>query len=200
MTFDEMKLQSQMLMMQMVEHVKVQMDQVSKLANETSRRQTEFELRTSKQFESVSDVVDTTSREIDSIKEQSQNAIDLATSAKHVQNIIETYVNQSDLGGHFKVNISNVRIGKILKIVGIAQKSKKTVPYFDKIPKYAKKTQTIDGYIHYKWNQKTCIEAIDQWLSKKNLLNDFYLIEHEDDMKTFIDDMFVKYVVLKGDI
>lgn len=191
-------LSSEDMSMIMMNQMLSRIEQVNQLASDTMRRQTELELRTSKKFDDMENQTNTTNDKLNDIEKKAQEALNMSASRKHIDQIVDGYVNQSDLGAHFKVNISSIRIGKLLKIVGLAQKTRNTQPYFEYVPNYAKKRTTLDGHIHYRWNQKKCIDKIDKWLEKNGLLHEFYIIEHENDMSQFIDQLYDKYVLSGG--
>lgn len=119
---------------------------------------------------------------------------EIAISHNRVKQPKYDFVNQSTFGSLFNVSISSARVGKLLKITGLAQESKrKTTPYRQYIPNLAK-TRTGENYTTFVWHFDKCMVKIDDWLKSKDLYNKFYSIEYEKDMELFIDELYKKYL------
>lgn len=127
---------------------------------------------------------------IEDMADKLESVEKIAVTSNRVRNPRYGYVNQGDFGAMFNVSISSVRVGKLLKIVGIAQKSKrKTIPYRKFIPSLAK-TIASQHYTSFQWNYTGCVDHIDKWLKKEGYHTDFYSIETESDMNEFIDHLY----------
>lgn len=123
-----------------------------------------------------------------------EDTVSIAVSSNRVRQPRYDYVNQTSFGSLFNVSISNTRVGKLLKVVGIAQPSKrKTMPYREFIPKLAK-TRAGENFTTYEWHFTNCLGKIDSWLKDRDLYTEFYSIEHEKDMEVYIDRLFSRYV------
>lgn len=107
----------------------------------------------------------------------------------------DNYVNQGDLGRSFSVSIGSQMIGRLLKIIGLAQKGKgKTTPYRENIPKYGKVIIADNGkYSKIIWHFDNFITYLDNWLKEKELYEVFYAVPTEKDMKKFINELYDIY-------
>lgn len=103
------------------------------------------------------------------------------------------YVNQGEFGRYFTISMSSITLGKLLKLSGIAMRSKgRTTPYRNFIPKYAQ-IQAHENYTSTKWHYERCLDHIDKWLKDECLFEEFYSKETEGEMKIFIDDLYDRY-------
>lgn len=125
-----------------------------------------------------------------------ENTKEIAISINRVKTAYSSYVSQTNFGKEFNVNISNNRVGKLLRVVGIAQPSRsRTTPYTKLIPRFAKNTTTSNGkHKTHIWNFDECSKQINKWLKANGYFTDFYSIEHERDMEVFIDRLHTDYV------
>lgn len=104
------------------------------------------------------------------------------------------FVNQGDFGRYFNPSISNQRIGKLFKIVGLAQKSKSiTTPHREFIPDYAV-TIAEDKYTTTKWHFKKCVSFLENWLKDHGHYEQFYSFSKEKALEKFIDELYLQYV------
>lgn len=137
-----------------------------------------------KTFVRVSDKFGIVEEDINATKE-------IAISSNRVKTSYNNYMSQGDFGKQFRVVISSVRVGRLLRVVGIALVSKsKTEPYSNLIPRYAKNTIVDGRHPHFLWNFGECLKKIDKWLKDNDYYNDFNIIETEGDMEIFIDNLY----------
>lgn len=132
---------------------------------------------------------------IDDVKAESDKKMEVTINKMRVDKNKWGFVAQRDIGNAFRVSIGSQTIGKLFRVVGLAIKSRtgNTEPKREYVGKYAT-TEIVNGYPTFRWHQENCIEYIDKWLRKMNLLEDFYSIETEKEMKNFIDGLYSKYV------
>jgi len=128
-------------------------------------------------------------------KQAANEAIELGKARVKIDSGYEGYINQTDLGDKFQLKISSNQVGKLLRIVGIAMKdSKKTRPFDNKVPKYAKIKITPDYYGRdiesYVWKQDECIIKIDEWLEKHEKLKEFYACESNGKLEKYIKELY----------
>jgi transposase len=106
------------------------------------------------------------------------------------------WVTQSQFGEQFDTPISSHRVGKLLRVAGIAKKQRKTTPY----NQYLDSSKLADSYINDKgiasivWNYTRCRLHINTWLEQKGLLTEFYSITNKDELHKFIDYLHEKYI------
>lgn len=132
--------------------------------------------------------------EIQSIKDEQQKVLDVAINSMRVNQPKYDYVRQGEFGRFFDVSIGSGYVGKLFRIVGLAQKGKsRTIPYRSKIPQYAK-VITSKEFESYVWHFNKCMDAIDEWLKKHGYYTEFYSIETEKEMYDFINDLHMQYV------
>lgn len=121
---------------------------------------------------------------------------DVLTNALRAKNPRNGWVNLRDFGLQFHVTISNRRIGKLLRVVGIAQKNaSSTVPKREYVGDGRLCTNVIThaGYSQRLWNYRRCMSHIDLWLREHDLFEEFYSIDSEQEMERFIDALYLKY-------
>lgn len=124
---------------------------------------------------------------------------EIAIASSRVTSPQYDYVNQSDFGNYFNVSMSSQKVGKLLKLSGIAKRSRgKTLPYREHIPNLAKSRQgtSAKGYNYSTtvWHFNRCVKKIDEWLKDSGHFYDFYNIEYEKDLEIFIDELYKKYM------
>jgi hypothetical protein len=130
----------------------------------------------------------------DVFEDEIQKAKEIAITTNRVRTPNYQFVNQSTFGSNFNVSLSSKRVGKLLKVVGIAQPSKnKTTPYSIYIPKLAK-TNTTEKYSTHNWHYTECLKKIDKWLVSNGHYDEFYTIESRDDLEKYVDTLYDKYV------
>lgn len=104
------------------------------------------------------------------------------------------YESQADFGNRFRVSIGSGTVGKLFKSIGLAKNSKgNTEPYRHNIPKYAT-TEIVKGYPTFRWHHENCLNFLENWLNDNELLEEFYSISTEKEMKKFIDSLYNQYV------
>jgi hypothetical protein len=109
------------------------------------------------------------------------------------------WITATHFGQQFTVPMSNQRVGKLLRIVGLAQKSKnKTTPYFQNLGKERFAiNEVFNGNQTTLWNYKRCMGHIDLWLDKNGHYTEFYSLIScgtETQLARFIDQMHRDYV------
>ena len=107
------------------------------------------------------------------------------------------WVNQGDFGRFFEQSIGSKTMGKLLKVVGLAQKNKNlTTPYRQFIPKYAMTSiqNNPSGYDFTKvsWHFENCIEFINDWLKQNGYYESFYSTKSTKEMENFISQLYSK--------
>lgn len=108
------------------------------------------------------------------------------------------WMHLSTFGKQFNTVIGAKTMGKLLRVVGLAQRSKNTTePYFDKVGKERYVMRTVyDGRACWLWNYKRCIEYIDMWLEREGYYTKFYdlvSLGNEQKLKEFIDHLHRVY-------
>lgn len=136
--------------------------------------------------------------QLEELTNKTQNAIDIATSTKVIKDGMDGYMSASDFGNMFRVKIGSKRVGLLLRICGIAKKSKtKTEPYDSLCPKYAKVNYAIDcfGREHptFSWNYSECLNKIDEWLKGFGLYEEFYKIQTNGEMDRYIKQLYERF-------
>lgn len=195
MTNEEIEIFQQMLMSTRVNRLEKSLEKVlenqSLLRDGQVKLERKMEINNNEHKEKLNDL----ENEVISAKE-------IAVATNRVRSPKYGYVNQTDFGSYLNVSISNIRVGKLLKIVGIAQPSKRrTIPYREYIPTLAQTHAGTSsngyGYSNHKWHYVKCMEHIDKWLHKNNHYNEFYMIESEKDLEIYIDRLYEKYIESK---
>lgn len=136
----------------------------------------------------IDERLETQEAKIDIVKADQQKTIEVAANSLRVQQGRFEFVNQGDFGRFFSVSLSSVSVGKLLRIVGLAQPSRKgsTVPYRERVGKYAQVTANAK-YSVTQWHYERCMERIDKWLTENGHYETFYSIQSEKELKAFID-------------
>ena len=98
------------------------------------------------------------------------------------------YISLSDLGNQFTVAIGSKTMGTVLRLAGIAKaKQSVTEPRAESIrDDYAKSQDTPWGGIIWQWNSERCIEKIDRWLKREEIIDQFYSFTDERELMTYI--------------
>lgn len=132
------------------------------------------------------------------LTEENKNAVDVAIQSLRANHTKYGYVSQGDFGRFFEVSIGSKTIGKLLRVVGLAMKTKgDTTPYRSMIPKYAETSiNKINGYDRttIRWHYENCLDKIEEWLKEYHYYEKFYSMSTEKEMKIFIDDLYDEYV------
>ena len=110
--------------------------------------------------------------------------------------IKDNWLNQGNFGRSFIISISSQAIGKLFKVVGLAQKFGATKPKRDFINKgYVRVCLTNNGmYTFFEWHYEKCFDFILKWLKRNNKYNEFYSIENEKDMTKFINNLYKDFI------
>lgn len=151
---------------------------------------TEMEDSINKANEKLDIVSTELENKIEDIKTESDKKLEVTINKMRVDKNKWGFVAQRDIGSGYRVSIGSQTIGKLFRVVGLAIKSRtgSTEPKREHVGKYAT-TEIVNGFPTFRWNQEKCVEYIDKWLSKNDLLEEFYSIEKEKDMKKFIDEL-----------
>jgi hypothetical protein len=125
------------------------------------------------------------------LKQTQQNTIEVAANSLRVKQGRFEFINQGDFGRFFSVSLSSVSVGKLLKIVGLAQPSRRggTVPYRSVVGKYAQVTAN-GTYSVTQWHYENCMDKIDNWLKDNEYFEQFYSIQDEKELKEFVDELY----------
>ena len=133
--------------------------------------------------------------DINEVKQMASDAMDVSKAKAKINDDYEGYINQRDLGDKFQLKIGSNQVGDLLRIVGIAMKSSsKTIPYDNKVPKYAKIKYLSDCYGNeheqFLWNQSECMIAIDDWLDNHNKTKEFYSCTSSGKLAQYIKQLY----------
>jgi hypothetical protein len=146
--------------------------------------------RLQQQLEAVTNRLAEHEQKFELVEQRQDKVVEVAVNGLRVKQGHFEYVSQGDFGRYFSVSIGSQFIGKLLKVVGLAQKGKKlTTPYREHIPRYAK-TNAATNYTANVWHYQNCMEYIDKWLKENGLYEHFYSIQDEREMAKFINDLF----------
>lgn len=144
--------------------------------------------RLDKALSEVSDQLNQLSeaREID--KEMHNKQLELERARHRKAENRYGYISLSDLGNQFTVAIGAKTMGTLLRLVGIAKaKQSTTEPMAESIRSdYAKSQDTPWGGIIWQWNSERCIEKIDRWLERNELIDHFYSFTDERELMQYI--------------
>ncbi len=140
---------------------------------------------------------DEVSNSLGRIGEEVDRAKDMAASSQTAKAVRYGWVNQGDFGRFFEKSIGAKTMGKLLKAVGLAMKSKgSTTPYRHNIPKYAMTTvnRNSAGYdfTAVQWNYENCMEYINEWLQEHGYYEAFYSVRSTKEMGIFINNLYEK--------
>ena len=139
--------------------------------------------------------------ELDKREDKYQKQVDVAVNSLKVntRNRDSKYIRQTDLGKRYRVNISSVSIGTLLRLCGLAWKNRTTTT-----PKmefegryYIIAPEQNSGYdkIAYMWHEKNCMDRIDEWLKDNDYYEEFYSIDTAKEMKEYIKVLASKFDV-----
>lgn len=125
-------------------------------------------------------------RKID--KEMSEKQLELERARHRKAENRFGFISLSDLGNQFTVSIGSKTMGVLLRLAGIAKaKQSVTEPMAEMVrADYAKSQDTQWGGIIWQWNSEKCIEKIDKWLEKNNIIDEFYSITNEKELMKYI--------------
>lgn len=100
------------------------------------------------------------------------------------------YVTQSEFGNMLDVTMGSVTVGKLFKVIGLAQKNKdRTTPYRQCIPKYAK-VFTKEVSCSAVWHYGNIIGYLNRWLKRNGMYKLFYSIKDETEMLRFVNSLY----------
>ena len=121
------------------------------------------------------------------------NALDQQTKLNETK---REYMLLNELGNHFNIKIGSKTVGRLLRIIGLAQmKQNKTMPYQHSVPKYAVNLLDFEEKtVGFAWHYENCVKKLDKWLKENDLYEDFYSITHQRDMVAFVKDLHIKHV------
>lgn len=143
-----------------------------------------------RQIENLLSEQDKIKEEIKEIKADSVKQLEVTVNSMRVKEPKFNFVNQGDFGRFFSISISSVRIGKLLKVVGIAMKDRSsTTPYRTFVPNYAM-PEANEKYTAVKWHYEKCLDHIDKWLRKNGYYESFYSCKTTRDLEKFIDSLY----------
>lgn len=142
-------------------------------------------------LEILQDEIKSNKTELEILKLEQQKTTEVAVNNLRLKHGRFDYVNQGDFGRFFSVSLSSVSVGKLLKIVGLAQPSRKggTVPYRQYVGKYAL-TIANGTYTVTQWHYENCMDRIDNWLKEESCYEKFYSIQDEKKLKEFVDELY----------
>lgn len=138
-------------------------------------------------------------QEVVEVREMQAKAIDVAVNSMRVKAPTKGWITLSQFGRCFAAVLSSQRMGKLMRVIGLAMVStNRTTPYKQYIDrnKYVINEPDESGP-RWKWNYAKCLHKIDFWLQEQGLFEKFYSISNEKEMENFIDALHVKHVESK---
>lgn len=127
--------------------------------------------------------------EFEIMKIDQKKNLEVAVNSLRVKEGRFEFINAGDFGRYFSVSIGAVFVGRLFRIVGLAQPNKgSTIPYRKHIPKYAK-TNAASNYTSVSWHYVNCLKFIDEWLQENGYYEEFYSIQSEKEMEKFINQL-----------
>ena len=185
MSLTELQAQSALLLN---EQIKRLIDEVQKVKDATSKTEARQEI--------IEDKLGHIERKQAAQERMSINAL-RATNKNY-----DGWVNLTNFGLMLNANISRNRVGKLLKVVGIAQRNTgRTVPRREYVGdgRLCDTRITRNGSPQILWNFNRCMTYIELWLEKHGYLEKFYEKENGDELTAFIDYLYDKHVVAGSD-
>jgi len=180
MSLSELQAQSALLLN---EQIKRLIDEVQKVKDATSKTEARQEI--------VENKLGHIERKQAAQERMSINAL-RATNKNY-----DGWVNLTNFGLMLNASISRNRVGKLLKVVGIAQRNTgRTLPRREFVGdgRLCVTRVTRDGHYRLLWNFNRCMTHIELWLEKHGYLEKFYEKENGDELTDFIDYLYDKYV------
>jgi len=106
------------------------------------------------------------------------------------------WLSQKELGLSFEPVISSVRIGKILRLLGVAMKNKtRTIPTQHSLKNNIVKTgYQVGGSNTWYWDSEIIKEKFNDLLKDKNLYEDFIKLETPNEVEEFIEKNIMTHV------
>lgn len=134
--------------------------------------------------------------EMSIIKTENENLREIELKRHRVTEHRFGFVGLSDLGQSYEVSIGSKTMGKLLRLAGLAKKKQsRTEPMRSATLNDYAKSMMYGDYPTYQWNPEKCIEKIDRWLEKEDLIDEFYSIANEKDLMEYINNLCFKYDV-----
>ena len=148
---------------------------------------------TEKRFAIMQDQLIKVQDKLNELEERQESGIKVAINAFRSKQSQYNYISQKDFGNLFTVSIGSKTVGKLLKVVGLAQKSRgNTIPYNSFIPKFAK-VMANEQYSAFVWQYENCLSFIENWLHENNLYEEFYSMATERDLESYINELYDAY-------
>lgn len=138
-------------------------------------------------------------QEVVEVREMQAKAVDVAVNSMRVKAPAQGWITLSQFGRCFAAVISSQRMGKMMRVIGLAMAStNRTTPYKQCIDrsKYVINEPDEKGP-RWKWNYTRCLHKMDVWLQERGLFEEFYSISNEKEMEDFIDSLHFRYVEKK---
>lgn len=130
---------------------------------------------------------------LDIIKQEHENARDVEIKRHRVAERNYGFIGLSDLGQSYEVSIGAKTMGKLLRIVGLAKRKKRTEPMRSATLNNFAKSIMYGDYPTYQWNPEKCIEKIDVWLEDNGFIDEFYSIAEEKELMEYINNLYERY-------
>lgn len=128
--------------------------------------------------------------EFEIMKIEQKRGLEVAVNSMRVKEGRFEYINAGDFGRYFSVSIGAVFVGRLLRVVGLAQPNKgQTIPYRNHVPKYAV-TNAASNYTSVSWHYVNCLKKIDEWLQENGYYEEFYSLQNEKEMERFINNLY----------
>ena len=185
MNIDDLTSEEQEMMMTML--MKSKMSKIEQALKET--------VNTVKQIKQGIEIEKEETRlEFDKLKEDNQKTKEMVVSKQRVDGSRYEYLTLRDMGKSYRVSISNVMYGRLLRIVGIALQSRKgiTEPHRKWVlanNSMAKTEISKDGYEYWVWNRDKVVKYVDKWLQENDHYEEFYSISEEKKLHKFINQL-----------
>lgn len=143
----------------------------------------------------LENVITNTANEVEKMKEKQEKTLETAINSMRVQGDKYGYVTLTKFGSMFHNTISNKNVGKLLRVVGLANKKlKDTTPTMEANKKGFAMSRTNSEYSSFVWHYGNCLKVIDAWLEKEGMLEEFYGCKDLNTLEKFIDDLHWNYV------
>lgn len=148
-----------------------------------------------KQSETIKHELETIKLENQRQNEDYEKQLTLERKRHRIEESRYGYVSLRDLGAGFEVPIGAANMGKLLKIVGLAIRSRgSTEPYMEVIRNGTAKNKPYKDHVHYQWNPEKTVKKIDDWLEENGHINDFYSCENQKELYLLINELYSIYV------
>ena len=122
-------------------------------------------------------------------EEENKKTLDVAINSMRVKQSQDGYMTQKIFGTQFTISIGSRTVGKLFKVVGLAQHLAETTPYRQFIPKYAK-SMANEKYSSFIWHYENCLNFVDKWLAENSYYETFYSKHTEKELTEFINDLY----------